>query len=660
MTQLSALNVKITGDSADLQSDLSQAKTQLSSFEASAGKATKRTAGFSGSLGKLSNVSGQTRAQIQNTSFQLQDIAVQLQGGTKASTVFAQQLPQLLGGFGALGAAAGVLAGIGIPALAFAFQALGEKSLTLEDALEELKSVMDSYSEASENASMTTQELNEKFGEGAAGLRSTYELLQQIAATEAQEAIDGVAQSVSDLLGTGGAGDPRTELAKFFDVPIVYAFRDATREIRAEARTLTAEFKDQQIVLSQSKGNIDAQIAATQRMLTAAQSLAELKDGVSEEERNFIKQLAEGLALMQQQKAAAAGVSTAIRSSAAEIKKTADQERLLGEQMALTGDQLKINDTILKLMRDGLSASAIDALLLSEVDMVSGVDAAAIAAAELAAKLKISLEEAAKLKALADDPLDPFGGAGRFIPEQSPSWEQQGIDAEENGNGNRNGQQADPLKGELERLQESLMSQEELEIASNERRQEVLRQALEQKYLTQQEYDALMEEQALSHKEVLDRLDHQRQQSAISGYATMFGNMATIFASGGGKLVKIAKAFSIAQGLLNSYRAYTEVLADPTLIGRPFLRQALAASTLAAGLAQVASMRSTSMGGGGGGGGASSASGAGAAAAQAPAQTSNQVAISLTGGDMFSRDQVIQLINSINDAVDDGAQIRLV
>ena len=40
--------------------------------------------------------------------------------------------------------------------------------------------------------------------------------------------------------------------------------------------------------------------------------------------------------------------------------------------------------------------------------------------------------------------------------------------------------------------------------------------------------------------------------------------------------------------------------------------------------------------------------------------TPSAVAIHLTGGNMFSRDQVIELINGINEAVEDGAIVRLV
>ena len=76
-------------------------------------------------------------------SFQLQDIAVQLQSGTRLSQTLAQQLPQLAGAFGGVGAAVGVLAAVGIPALAFAFNNVrergGQAAEALQDAMEKLR-----------------------------------------------------------------------------------------------------------------------------------------------------------------------------------------------------------------------------------------------------------------------------------------------------------------------------------------------------------------------------------------------------------------------------------------------------------------------------------------------------------------------------------------
>ena len=65
-----------------------------------AGKATADVAAKTG---------GGLRGNIQNLSFQVQDFAVQVANGTAASTALGQQLPQLLGGFGALGAVMGAV-----------------------------------------------------------------------------------------------------------------------------------------------------------------------------------------------------------------------------------------------------------------------------------------------------------------------------------------------------------------------------------------------------------------------------------------------------------------------------------------------------------------------------------------------------------------------
>lgn len=145
------------------------------------------------------------------------------------------------------------------------------------------------------------------------------------------------------------------------------------------------------------------------------------------------------------------------------------------------------------------------------------------------------------------------------------------------------------------------------------------------------------------YQERLSAIRQAEQAQTLTSYGTLFGNLATTFQSGSGKLLKLGKAFSVAQGLINSYRAYTEVLADPSLIGRPFLRQALAASTLAAGLAQVANIKSVSESGGG------SAGGAGAAATPSAPATQN-VVLDLRNATPDTTRQVSGLVEMINEA----------
>ncbi len=81
-------------------------ETVLARANASVANQSKKAAdGMRG----LTNISRQGRFVLGNTANQIGDIAVQLEGGTSAMKVMGQQMPQILGGFGALGGALGVL-----------------------------------------------------------------------------------------------------------------------------------------------------------------------------------------------------------------------------------------------------------------------------------------------------------------------------------------------------------------------------------------------------------------------------------------------------------------------------------------------------------------------------------------------------------------------
>jgi len=217
--------------------------------------------------------------------------------------------------------------------------------------------------------------------------------------------------------------------------------------------------------------------------------------------------------------------------------------------------------------------------------------------------------------------------------------------------------QANPLVAQLDNLQQSLMTQEEAQIASFERQQETLTSALEQQLLTRQEYNELMEDAEAQHSQRMAGLAVYKYGDTLAQTGQFLGDMASAMQGGNDKMLRIAKVFGAAEALINSYRAYNQVISDPSLPW--FAKIPAAVSVLGAGLGMVNAIKGVSSGGGSAGA-ATGVNGGAAGAAQSTPQTSNNVAIQLTGGDMFSRDQVIQLINGINDAVDDGAQIRLV
>lgn len=228
------------------------------------------------------------------------------------------------------------------------------------------------------------------------------------------------------------------------------------------------------------------------------------------------------------------------------------------------------------------------------------------------------------------------------------------------------GQLGDPKDGadeallvRIESLQEALATEEELEMASFQRRQELLEHALEKQLITQQQYQEMMQQVNAQHADAMSRIDSLQHGSALAGAGQFFGAMENVFASGNKRMLKIAKVFGAVEALINSWRAYAQVLADPSL---PFYAKfAAAAAVLASGLGAVSAIQGASAGGGGGasGGYGGSRNAGGANNLQVGSSVSRNVAISLEG-DTFSGDAVRNLINKINEAVEDGAIVRLV
>lgn len=142
------------------------------------------------------------RGNIQNFAFQAQDVAVQISAGTSAAQALGQQLPQLLGGFGVLGAVMGAVVAIGIP-LAANFLGIGEEAEDLGKSIKELNGALSDYYDAVEAANIPTSELIEKYGTAAGAAQRLLAQLAQIAkldaASELRNSASAIAQSFEDL-----------------------------------------------------------------------------------------------------------------------------------------------------------------------------------------------------------------------------------------------------------------------------------------------------------------------------------------------------------------------------------------------------------------------------------------------------------------------------
>lgn len=168
--------------------------------------------------------------------------------------------------------------------------------------------------------------------------------------------------------------------------------------------------------------------------------------------------------------------------------------------------------------------------------------------------------------------------------------------------------------------------------------------------------DQLYRKSAIS-AEVAGRAMQMAAFGAANAYgqaaSKIMGNLQSVFAE--------SKGFAIAQALVNTYEAVTAALKGPP--GPPW-SYAIAASALAAGMAQVSSIRSTNKGGGGGGGSASSVSSSGAsagAAAAAPGASAGQTMFvrGFSQSEMWSGDMVRGVVERLIDFQRDGGSIVL-
>lgn len=605
MTELAALNIRITGDSGDLKAAVSQATTELQKVQDVAQKANASvgTSGLGGGMGRLGKASNMLKGNVQNASFQLQDMVVQLQMGTRWTTVMAQQLPQLAGGFGAVGAAVGILAAVGFSALGMALATTGDEVEGFEDSLERLKNVTDQLKAAQDVLTMSLPELYAQYGMYASAVRDAAAALVELNMAEAQDALNTAITDGADALGQY-AGMANTAFSSGVTMGQgLIAIRDQFGLVGEEASKLQAAL--QQLQRAQT----------FEQQLAAARNLKSVMD-------------ATGVSIAQ--------LPPALRDALTQAN-----------QLTIAGSELKREISNAKSAMDALRASAPGGAWLASAIGQAGTLAATLWDAAAAA----AAAGGGQGDATGGD--FPLGSRGRSRPKAAPTgiggidW---GAPKTSGGGGGGGGGGENPIVAELEAVQQSLMSQEELQIESYMRQQETLRTALDQKLITQQEYNALMEDAQRQHGEAMSSIDAYRYGDAALQAETFMGDMATAFAMGNEKMQRAARGFAAVEALINAWRAYTQTLADPSL---PFIAKfAAAAKVLAAGMGAVRAIKGS--GGGGGGGGAS---GAGTATPQVTeTRTAN---INFYGGFQPTQETIGMIASGLNDWLGDGGRLRI-
>jgi len=178
---------------------------------------------MTGAVQGLGQAFSRNSSAIQNASFQLQDIIVQLSMGVPVTRTLGQQLPQLVGGFGPLGAVIGVAAGAFLSFLPM-LMSTAEDAKTLQETLDDLSDTIGSMRDLSQEMA-SLEGLADKYGMIDAELvRLLGNMREQQALAAQNQAADAVkaiadeyrvassAVNIFKITGTGAAADLAKEL----------------------------------------------------------------------------------------------------------------------------------------------------------------------------------------------------------------------------------------------------------------------------------------------------------------------------------------------------------------------------------------------------------------------------------------------------------------
>ena len=350
-------------------------------------------------LKRLTQIGGQGTFVLQNTANQIGDIAVQMQGGTSATKALGQQLPQLFGGFAALGGPLGVIgpllgtvAALGLP-VAGALLDIGSAADTLDDKMKALKESISAVKSAQELSATSATDLLSSYGSLADEAQAIFEINRQIASIKAGGALDAAARGIAGELGVAG----------------VFGFGpDEIRNLEGTIDSLKAELIDLNDTSVEVHG-LEAWKEASDRIDEVKRALGDLKDvsgnvddlgdalGISEASaREVVAQFA------------AIGQAQGPREQAQAMSDLADFIIGASNNLASAEDEGKA-------LYDRLVDATIQALELSKVDVAGNIAAGADEAGRLKDELAAALALQNSINAQGSKEYSGRGGDPRRV-----------------------------------------------------------------------------------------------------------------------------------------------------------------------------------------------------------------------------------------------------
>lgn len=302
-------------------------------------RATRNTKGLTGAFGGLGNASGAMRANVQNASFQIADFATQVGAGTSASQALGQQLPQLLGGFGLLGAAMGAVVAVGVP-LAASLIDLGGEAESSSDKLDDFVSALGDVKQFAERANTPLDELAKQFGEFADEVQRASEIAARARLSEALADLGGATAPVREgLVGV------RVELARYSEALADYnqvadvlgertvsnasAFDDAEKSLEAARKRANAAAAQLGLTADEAvrldlvlQGLADAE--GTDELARSASIALDMISGMFTEAENIPPEIAKIVSGLEAVLSAAAAAATQMGGMADEAERAVD------------------------------------------------------------------------------------------------------------------------------------------------------------------------------------------------------------------------------------------------------------------------------------------------------------------------------------------------
>ena len=568
--------------------------TDLDKLTAAAGKAEgavenvgTASKGAGAGMANLSRTTTGAGNSMRMAAQQLSQVGQQTMATGNFVQALAIQLPDLGLAFGAAGAAAGLLAGIALPLVANAMMGTGQSAKALTDTMNTMDDAVGAYVKAAQAAIAPTDQLASSYGSLAGAAQGALHAIADVKQVEAISAINTAVQQLSDTLlatyqnfGRSGSAGTRIGLADDFGMAAENAerFKNAIIALNGAQgmQAQAAAAREAQLALTAAYGSVDRMPAPMQQAYAQLAQIT-IKAG---ETQGALEQSGSFLSSM----SGAASALTGLFNSAA----------------GAAGG-----------MSDQLSAAAKNAWSIAQA-------------------WNVALAPGAATRGLPDERGSQRGSRQSAAQFNTDAWKKANWGGATFGSGAKGGggggAGTDDFAAHLKQLQDDLMTEKQTTDTWYADAQKTLadRRAIE--ILGEQGHKEALLQVEQEYQQKLAQIAADSQVNRLSDMSNFFGAAQGVATAGGKGMVKIAATFGAVQSTIDAWRAYTQVMADPSFVGRPWARVAAAVSVVGAALKGVAAIRSA-----GGIGGGGSGAGTGAIAAQAQQQEAPQQRLIVQG-----------------------------